>query len=570
MRLIAGLLAFVLFSNFETASGSQEEVSSATLRMMVSERGEVVRLATPGDVELGGRRSTQLFRLGFTREDDFMAMKYVDSAAARKVDVKTVADGVEIVYGEFAADLPIERVVCHVRGGKDGKRIRFGLSTVTRSGWALSSADYPRLMLTRSIGASAEDDAFLSGDVFKSGSNVGKAVIRHPANPAVKEWGIHLSFPGSLTVQFAEFYDPAAGLVIAAEDAEGAPKTFHAVRTDDGFLVSWTTRVWEPGTSSRPYDVTLAAFEGTPAEPATWHDGADIYREWASQQRWCAKPIPARTDLPVWMRDAPVLTMFTHEAWFDHPQRIRDWLHHYLQKCHAGVPTVAVLCGWEHHDTWIGFDYYPCHPSDDEMKALMSEMRAAGVHPYPWPSGYFWTVLKSLYSDHVAFPGTADGKRHISREFTMPEGAAHILRVMVNCSGNARGRLGGFRLEIVESDGSVREARYEGNAHYEGFISRWIALYRGEGRAFLAHGRHVKPPFVKCAVQEEGDSAPGCLSTRGLSKRWTVRIVARWFSPMRRHAASPSPGPTVAKAMGWSLIPPALNSSLTLTGKRMD
>lgn len=749
-------------------------------------RGEVVRLATRGGVAFAGKRPASLFRLDFTRTDDFTVMKSVDATAAGTVDVRSIDDGVDVVFDEFATNLPLARAICRIRGEQDGKRIRFGLSTETRAGWALSRADYPRLMLTRSIGASAEDDAFLSGDVFGGGSNIGKAVMRYPANPAVEKWDIHFSFPGSLTVQFAEFYDPAAGLVIAAEDAEGAPKAFHAVRSDDGFLTSWSSRIWEPGASTRPYDVTLAAFEGTPSDPATWHDGADVYREWAARQRWCAKPISMRVDLPVWMCDAPTMTMFTREAWFDHPERIHGWLHDYLQKRYAGVPTVAALWGWERHDTWIGFDYFPCHPSDDVFTALMAEMRAVGVHPYPWPSGYFWTTLydrradgsfalddtaaflrtgaahavvgrdgkptdfrnywlkggvahelcggdpwtipwvtdkvgkslanrgceliqgdqlnggafhdcwsrthghppgagvwkaraarrqleemrqaiaavhpgggvvtyeeanetlndlcgiqlvrrpttkapvekanpytylhheylpmfgafpsradydwmtysvteglmprfipstsdmsgrlalppefyatvsevastgtnrfhhgenadatdaafrpgrrfrlsadletlefhpgarlsldfgvytrelKSLYSDHVDFPKVDEGRRRVSRVFTMPEGPAHILRIMVNCAGDARGRIGGFKLESFEADGSMREVCYEGNARYEGFMSRWINLYRGEGRAFLAHGRHVKPPRVVCEMQRSDDSAPGC------------------------------------------------------------
>ena len=97
--------------------------------------------------------------------------------------------------------------------------------------------------------------------------------------------------------------------------------------------------------------------------------------------------------------------------------------------------------------------------------------------------GVYTTTLKPLCSEHVAFPKAGEGRRRISREFTMPEGAAHILRVMVNCAGEARGRLGGFKLEIVEPDGSVREARYEGNARYEGFIARWIALCCGKSHA---------------------------------------------------------------------------------------
>jgi hypothetical protein len=34
---------------------------------------------------------------------------------------------------------------------------------------------------------------------------------------------------------------------------------------------------------------------------------------------------------------------------------------------------------------------------------------------------------------------------------------------------------------------------------YRAFMRRWISLYRGEGSEYLAYGRRVKPPRLKCA-----------------------------------------------------------------------
>ena len=34
----------------------------------------------------------------------------------------------------------------------------------------------------------------------------------------------------------------------------------------------------------------------------------------------------------------------------------------------------------------------------------------------------------------------------------------------------------------------------------ERFMRSWVSLYRGEGRAFLAHGRRIRPPRVTCAT----------------------------------------------------------------------
>ena len=759
-------------------------VSSSTVRVELNARGEVSRIVTRNGVEMGGTGTCPIFDFECTRANDFTVTKWMGAGQAKSVEAQAVADGVDVVYTAFPAELPVERAVCRIRGEQGGKRVRFGLSAEMREGWALTTVRYPQLLFTRCIGANPEDDAFVTGDVFSGGANVGKCVMRHPADPARKSWRVDLNFPGALTVQFAEFYDAASGLVFAAEDSEGAPKQLTLARRDNGFFSSWATCVWEPGVSTRPFDVTLAAFEGTADDPATWHDGADIYREWTERQRWGTRKLAAREDAPSWLRTVPALTMFTR-PWFDNPEQIRAWLRDYRAKRHPGVPMIAALWGWEKHDTWIGFDYFPCHPSDAVFTSLMDEMRAADVHPYPWPSGYFWTLtydrsprgdfsyddtaaferlgaahavvdrngsvhryrnywlkggeaaelcggdpwtipwvtekvgrelasrgceliqgdqlnggafrdcwsrshghppgrgvwkaqaarrqleamrqmlramhpeggvvtyeeanetlndlcgiqlvrsprakepvekanvytylhhgnlplfgayparsdldwaaysvvqglmprfipdfgdlgglalpptffasvqevastgtnrfhhgenvnasdgafvpgrrfrlsadlealgcasgaslaldfgvytraLKPLHSEHVGFPAVGEGVRRISRDFTMPEGAADILRVMVNVRGEAKGRLGNFRLEEVLLDGSVREVHYRGDPLYEQFMSRWVELYRGEGRPFLAQGRAIKPPRVTCGIQGGNDSAQGC------------------------------------------------------------
>ena len=39
-----------------------------------------------------------------------------------------------------------------------------------------------------------------------------------------------------------------------------------------------------------------------------------------------------------------------------------------------------------------------------------------------------------------------------------------------------------------------------GDTMYLDFMKRWIRLYRGEGRSWLAYGRRIRPPRLKCAT----------------------------------------------------------------------
>ena len=51
-------------------------------------------------------------------------------------------------------------------------------------------------------------------------------------------------------------------------------------------------------------------------------------------------------------------------------------------------------------------------------------------------------------------------------------------------------------LEIYPDD--VSEAALKSPKPYFEFLHNWIRLYRGAGRPFLAHGRHLRPPRVSC------------------------------------------------------------------------
>ena len=98
----------------------------------------------------------------------------------------------------------------------------------------------------------------------------------------------------------------------------------------------------------------------------------------------------------------------------------------------------------------------------------------------------------------LKFPAPEKGWQRVSHEFTIPTGASH-LRIMMHLNGEAVCWVDGMALEEVLPDGSVREVELTGRGAYNDFMRRWVALYHGEGRAWLAFGRQVKPPRIVCA-----------------------------------------------------------------------
>jgi len=99
---------------------------------------------------------------------------------------------------------------------------------------------------------------------------------------------------------------------------------------------------------------------------------------------------------------------------------------------------------------------------------------------------------------NLKFPAPEAGWQRVSREFTVPAGAVY-LRIMMHLSGSAVCWVDGMKIEEVLPGGDTREVENPGRGAYDDFMRRWVAYYHGEGRAWLAFGRQVKPPRAVCA-----------------------------------------------------------------------
>ena len=94
----------------------------------------------------------------------------------------------------------------------------------------------------------------------------------------------------------------------------------------------------------------------------------------------------------------------------------------------------------------------------------------------------------------VAFPPAGAGWRRVTVEFTLPEKAI-LLRPHFRTAGRARTRVDGVVLEKMGE-----EVVFTGRSKYKDFIKKWISLYHGEGRRYLAHGRQIRGAKVICGT----------------------------------------------------------------------
>ena len=114
--------------------------------------------------------------------------------------------------------------------------------------------------------------------------------------------------------------------------------------------------------------------------------------------------------------------------------------------------------------------------------------------------GVFAAGLKSTgQGGHLPFPAAGAGWTRVSADFTVPAGA-EMMRIMCNAAGEARAWVDDVTLEAVQADGSAKEVRYAGLSSDARFMRKWVALYHGEGRPWLAHGRLLHPPKLACST----------------------------------------------------------------------
>ena len=141
-----------------------------------------------------------------------------------------------------------------------------------------------------------------------------------------------------------------------------------------------------------------------------------------------------------------------------------------------------------------------------ELREDLFQQITSIVNTYP-PEAFYQMPFAKAEGYHTQT--AEEGPQTLTSEFTMPEGPARMLRIMLNAAPEAKGEVGDMKLEVVHPDGSTEPARLKGSRWHNDYMRRWVALHRGEGRPWLAHGRRIKPPRLSCAsVESDGRPAP--------------------------------------------------------------
>ncbi len=341
----------------------------------------------------------------------------LSSLDAASIEVSKTGGILEIVHqGHGHYDIDVRCTVTTSIGGLAHWRI----AVDNRTQYGVRSLAYPVVAARPMLGDSDEDDYYCSGRGFG-------LLVRQPASSAARRDCLDSpikgstdpeepttdcfppQYPGPVVAQMQCYYDGTAGLYMAAYDGGGSVKVFDYCRKDDGPLDLSIVHHHDerPGLSFElPYDTVTGVFHGD------WYDGADIYRQWAWRQSWCAKKLGER-DVPSWVteprahmmvitrgspeRSEATLPSLPAEYPLDKFWPYRKLLARFRRFREAfGGPITAWLEGWELYGSPAGpVDIFPPYEGEESFKAALRELYDDGFVVSLYLAAFHWCYRRA-------------------------------------------------------------------------------------------------------------------------------------------------------------------------------
>ena len=268
----------------------------------------------------------------------------------------------------------------------------------------------------------------------------------HPLNRSINPW-LPKVYPGLLFSQMVGCLGLKGGFLLWTDDATPNVKEFAYTSSDIGSRFSIIHRMpYQPGEWRASYHARIS-FSGP-----TWYDAADIYRNWATQQYWCATTFKARKDVPEFLRGPAYhcnlqLGKMSDEEILQVPKRLSDF------RDLIGTPVYLRGTFWEKRGGWIGIDYFPPSIGEAKLLALANDLKARNIKlicevtGYAWQTGERGTILtqinklnegetKAQIEDIKAYFNKHDGPNLIEQgaDGRKPSGITRL------CRGTALGR----------------------------------------------------------------------------------------------------------------------------------
>lgn len=337
--------------------------------------------------------------------DGYSEFKTVTSLQAEKVQVKKSGDEKEqilIIDFKGIGDLSVDaRVTVRCPMNETLTYWNLELNNGTKS-W-IAHVQFPVVRVPF--------DNSIDGHTSHILSSFADGILAGPVEPsmAAGSWGgrerntperwRYNNYPGQwASTQLMAYYNDAGGLYVACDDVTGLPKFIDPLMEDDGVTLGLGHYPGTQGPSKTklPYNVVLGTFCGD------WYAAAEIYRNWASKQPFCALKLAQRKDYPKWITESPIGITFPirGQSDWDGPAKVNPEYTPptnalpYLEKLAKELesPLMPIVFNWEHGGPWVQPDAFPPLGGEAAMKEFMAKAKESGWHPIIYGDGLSWVI----------------------------------------------------------------------------------------------------------------------------------------------------------------------------------
>ena len=309
------------------------------------------------------------------------------------------------------------RVTCTGRLASDSRLAQWRIAVQNETHYGVRAIFYPVILARPSLEGDDIDDVYVSGTGFGLLAHKPGRMLRKPPPQEDPDDADALptnfcagEYPGPVTVQMQAYYGARAGLYVATYDSEGYNKKFGYTASEkrDALDLSIEHHYDErPGLDfSLSYDTVVGTFHGD------WYDAADIYKDWAHQQHWCARKLKER-DVPEWFTEPRPHLMIISRGGVDRAQAtLPSPLAEYpIDKfwparnaaaqieqhgAYLDSPAVAWLEGWEKIGAPGGpVDIFPPYEGEESFKAATARLHEHGHIVSLYLAGLHWCYRRA-------------------------------------------------------------------------------------------------------------------------------------------------------------------------------
>lgn len=323
----------------------------------------------------------------------------IDAFGANKVETNENT----ATYSEFS-DAPDVAVTIKLGGTN---RAEWSITVDNRSELITEWADFPTLALPtleKNGGIGKILYPYNEGAMIDDLDRREESEFCH-LDPEYPSLGCYPMFPHMVQSQFLCYLFCGKGLYVAAHDAARTPKAVDFVRVPienekDGIEFRFRTFL---GGGNADFDFIWQAFDGT------WQDGAELYREWFTQNLPDnVKKITENPAIPTWYYDSPLVISYPVRGVHDMDKMDPNALFPY---CNAlplideiaqktGMRLLVLLMHWEGTAPWAPPYVWPPFGGEEEFNKFLSALHEKGDLLGVYCSGFGFTKQSNLVAEY--------------------------------------------------------------------------------------------------------------------------------------------------------------------------